>query len=75
MYRLSDAWKATLSTTDDADINHANLPMMDDPRCLPDLMHLVTDIGDGCVWNRYEEVATKRAFLARGYQFSPGGLK
>ena len=74
-FRLSDAWKATLIVTADAYIDQANLPIMDDPRKLPDLTRLVGEMGDGCIWNRYEEVATKQTFLERGYKIDPGGSR
>ena len=74
-FRLSDAWKATLIAMGDSDIDQANLPVMDDPRTLPDLMHLVREMGDGCIWNQYREVATKQAFLDREHKFNPSGSK
>jgi len=74
-FRLSDAWKATLIATADADVDETNLPIMDDPRTLPDLIHLIREMGDDCIWNRYTEVATKQTFLERGYKINPGGSR
>ena len=59
--------------TGDAYIDQANLPIMDDPRKLPDLMNLVREMGDDCIWSRYTEVATKQPFLECGYKFNPSG--
>ncbi len=64
-YRLSDAWRASLNTTNDPDIDLANLPVMDDPRHLPKLMELVGEMGDDCIWCQNEASAVKEEFLER----------
>ena len=75
MFRLSDAWRATLIATGDADIDETNLPILDAPRTLPALIQLISEMGDDCIWNRYTEVSPKQTFVARGYGCNPSGSK
>lgn len=61
-YRLSDAWKATLAPTRHPDADRANLPMMDDPRSLPEVMELVHELEEDCIWGRFGQYAVDNHF-------------